>query len=438
MPVPTRRLRRLLTLLGVLLLAGAGVGGYLLWRPHPAAIPPIATAGLDAEVAAAIAEARGGIEARPKSAAAWGRLGMVLFAQDMYADCIPFLAEAERLDPRDVRWPYFRGLAVILIEPAEGLTLLQRAVQLAPDSLAVRLRLAEVALKLERTDEADALFRNLLAEYPDHPRVLLGQGQILLRRGRWQEALEPLQTAAADPTARRSARVALAEAYARLGQATPAETERHLAAEAPADLDWPDPFITEARQFRTGLQPRILDTIALSDNGKTDEALDLIERVLHDHPDSDAAHLTRAKVLIRARQYGAAEAELRQAITLNPALIDAHFHLAGIQMVANDYEAAERSYLRTLELKPAYGLAHYNLGTCRLKLGHKAQALASFRDAVRYRPDLAAAHLDLGALLLQEGQVKEAIVHLEQAARLDRKSARVRELLEQARAREKS
>ena len=28
---------------------------------------------------------------------AWGRLGMVLFAQDMYADCLPIFEEAERM-----------------------------------------------------------------------------------------------------------------------------------------------------------------------------------------------------------------------------------------------------------------------------------------------------------------------------------------------------
>ncbi len=296
----------------MLLLVVAGVGGYLRWRPRPPAIPAIATAGLDAEVVAAIDEARGGIEARPQSAAAWGRLGMVLFAQDMYADCDPFFAEAERLDPRDARWPYFRGLAAILIDPTEGLALLERAARLAPDSLAVRLRLAEESLKRERIDEADALFRDLRTDYPDHPRVLLGVGQIELRRSRSQEALEPLQKAALDPTARRSARAALAEAQARLGNAAAAETERRIAAGVPADLGWADPFLAEARQFRTGLQPRLIDTITLSDNGKIDEALDLIDRVLHDHPDSAEAHLTRAKVLIRARQYDEARTELRQ------------------------------------------------------------------------------------------------------------------------------
>jgi tetratricopeptide (TPR) repeat protein len=433
--VAIRKLR--LLVVAVLLLVSGGVGAYLFWRPRPVAIPPIATDGLDTEVIRAIDEARRAVEAQPRSAAAWGRLGMVLFAQDMYADCIAILTEAERLDPKEARWPYFRGLAVILLDPNEGLTHLERAAHLAPSNLSVRLRLAEQYLKLERIDEADALFRELLREHPDNPRVLLGRGQILSRRGQWQDALEPLQIAAAHPTARRSARVALAEACSRLGSTAAADSERRLAAEVPADTPWPDQFFAEARAFRTGLQPRLQDSLALSDQGRYDAALILIGQVLRDHPDSDEAHLNLAKILIRQQRYELAEDELRQALTLNPDLIDAHFQLAGILMLHKNYDAAERSYLRTVALKPNHGLAHYNLGYCRLQQGRKAEAIASFRDALRSRPDLAAAHLELGALLLQDGQIKEASGHLEQATRLDDKNERARRLLEQARAREK-
>src|SRR5207302_2592207 len=101
----------------VLLLAGGAAGGYMLLRPAPPPVPILATDGLDAEVAAAIVQARAEVEAQPWSAAAWGRLGMVLFAQDLYRACSAVLAEAEQLDPRDARWPYLRGLALLRTEP---------------------------------------------------------------------------------------------------------------------------------------------------------------------------------------------------------------------------------------------------------------------------------------------------------------------------------
>jgi tetratricopeptide (TPR) repeat protein len=436
-PEPAPRKRRLLVPVAVLLLAGAAAAGYFAWRPRPVSVPAVPTEGLDAEVVAAIDKARADVVARPKSAAAWGHLGMVLFAQDMYADSIAFLAEAERLDPADARWPYFRGLAVILDRPEEGIVVLERAAALPPRASSMKLRLAEEYVKLDRIDEADVLFEELLSEQPDDARALLGRGQVLSRRGRWQEAVAPLSQAAAQPTARRSARIALAEAYARLGNAAAAEAERQRAAESRFDLPWPDPAIAEARELRTGLLPRIVEAARLRDNDQLDEAAALLDRVLSDHPRSDEAHLGLARVLIRKERFDEADVELRRAVALNPDLVDGHFLLGGIQMQRKSYATAERSYLRAIALKPTYGVAHYNLGECRLKQGNKPGAVSAFRDAVRSRPDLAAAHLELGALLLDDGQFEEAVLHLDQAVRLDGKNERARKLLAQARAKGK-
>ncbi len=432
-PVGANRKRRVLAL-ALVLLVGVAVAGVVYWRSRTAEIPPIRTEGLDAEVVTAINRARTDVEAKPRSPATWGRLGMVLFAQDLYDDCIAIFAEAERLDPKDVRWPYYRGLALILHHPDEGIAALRRAQELAPGDLGVTLRLAEEYFKLDRIEEADALFSELLADFPDNPRALLGRGQVLSRRNQWQEALGPLQTAAQHPTCRRTARVALAETYLRLGNSAAADVERRRAAEVAADVPWPDPILAAVKDLRTGLQPRIDQALYLRDTGQLQEAAAVMADVLRDHPESDEAHLTMAKVLIRGNVMPEAARELRRALDLNPDLVDGHFLLAGTQMVQADYTGAERSYDRALELKPTHALAHYGLGECRRKLGQRAKAMDSFRAAIRYRPDLAAAHLELGALLLEDGKLDEAISHLDDAVRLESGNERARKLLETARA----
>jgi tetratricopeptide (TPR) repeat protein len=419
---------------GLLLLVAAGLGGYFVWWRTAPIVPPIATEGLDAEVVALMQQARADVIAAPRSAAAWGRLGLILYAHDMYAESAAFLAEAERLDPADARWPYLRGLGLIPQNPEAGIVALKRAAAITPTNLTMQLRWAEECLKLDRIDEADAIFRHLADVSTNHPRVLLGQGQILCRRGQWREALAPLTAAATAPTAQRSARVALAEAYLRMGNASLAETQRQHAARLPADPTWPDPFIAEAEKFRTGLVPRLEQALQLRDAGKVQDGLTLIAEILRDHPNSDKLHLTHARLLIAAGAQEPGEEALRQAIQLNPGLGPAHLLLAETLMAKHDYAGAERSFLRVIELTPAHGVAHYQLGACRLKQGNKAEAMAAFRDAVRCRPDFAVAHLELGALLLADGQVAEAIVHLGHAIHLDGTNDRARGLLERARA----
>ena len=52
-------------------------------------------------IVAALAQARAAVQESPRSAAAWGRLGMVLAAHDFRAEANACLAQAERLDPLD-------------------------------------------------------------------------------------------------------------------------------------------------------------------------------------------------------------------------------------------------------------------------------------------------------------------------------------------------
>jgi tetratricopeptide (TPR) repeat protein len=414
------------------LLTAAVVGGYLAWRLSAPAVPLVATDGMDAEVAALIAEARADVTAQPRSAAAWGRLGMVLFGNTLYGESIAVLAQAEKLDPNDPRWPYLCGLALILQRPQEGLDALKRAAAVSRNAHPFALRLAEESLKQDRLDEADELFGETLAG-PAAARAFLGQGQILLQRGQPQAAIVLLEQAALDPMAQRVARAALAEAYQRLGRSADADAERKRAQALPPDRPWPDPILSETDALHTGLQYRVDRAVGLLDAGQVDQARALLNEVLRDHPNSDDAELAMGKVWMQTGAVDEAAKHLQHAIALNPDMVEAHFRLGAVQMAKTDYAAAEASFRRAVDLKPSYGEAYYNLGTCRLRQGNRTGAREALAEAVRCLPDLVPAHLEFGALLLEDGQVQQAITHLEQAIRLDAQNQRARTLLEKAR-----
>src|SRR5437899_2943389 len=105
---PKRHRRRFLAafLGGAVLAAGIG-SGLWLWRRVPVSHPPILNlTGAEPVVAEAIEAARTSVAANPRSASAWGRLGMVLHAHDYLAEAARCYAQAEKLDSHDPRWPY--------------------------------------------------------------------------------------------------------------------------------------------------------------------------------------------------------------------------------------------------------------------------------------------------------------------------------------------
>ena len=108
---------------------------------------------------------------QPRSAAAWGELGMILFAHDLYADAAPVLGRAEQLDAADPRWPYLQGLALLFSDPEAVLPCLQRAAARAGRELAPTVRLAEALLEQGQVEEAAQHFQRVLERQPDHPRA---------------------------------------------------------------------------------------------------------------------------------------------------------------------------------------------------------------------------------------------------------------------------
>jgi tetratricopeptide (TPR) repeat protein len=426
-PVPRRR-RKLLWLVALAVVVAVGAAAAYRLRPTPSP-PAIELSGLDPEVADAIRTTRRGVEEHPRSAAAWGRLGMVLFAHDLHAESLPCLEQAERLDPSDVRWPYYQGLILLLREPSAGLAPLRRAAGRGGRERAPCLRLAEALLAQDRPDEAEPLFRDVLETDPGHPRAELGLGQVAYRRGELRPSLAHLAAAATSPLARKAARATLAEVCERLGDSDRAEAERRQVAELPADRPWPDPLIQQVERLQTGLLNRLDTAATLFEQGRPDEAADLLGEVTRDHPESARGRLDLGRVLIRLGRLDEAEAELRAGLRLDPGAVNGHFLLGGVRVLRKDDVEAEACYRRVIGLKPTHFLAHYQLGQCRLRQSDEAGAAEAFRAALRARPNMTEAHVALAEVLLKQGRRDEARAHLEDALSLAPGHEKARQLL---------
>ena len=178
------RFRCFAVLATVLLVTGIGISVYWL-RSSPASPPPLVDlTETDPAVAAVVKTARERVLAAPRSGQAWGHLGKVLLANEYYREAQVCLARAERLDPRNPRWPYFQAG----INPAnnpEAVAKLRRTIELCGDEpLTPQLRLAETLLAEGQVEEASKLFDRILSLSPGNPWAELGLAARIVRARR--------------------------------------------------------------------------------------------------------------------------------------------------------------------------------------------------------------------------------------------------------------
>lgn len=427
-----RRSRRYLALGGFL--AAAVVSGSLLYvyfagkRPKDQ-IPAIELNGVDLQVANVIRKARDAVEVQPQSAKAWGKLGMVLFAHDYFAEGLQCLERAERLDGNDVHWPYYQGLILMRERPADAVAPLERAAQLAGRDPVAWLRLGEVLLSQDRLEQAEPCFRRVLRADNDNARAQLGMGLIARRRGDLKESVARLERAAASPLARREARAALVEAHLQLGHV---ETVAQMQAELSGlgkDPPWPDDMMADVVDLQTGTRARLNRVNALLNSGRVSDAIVLTKQIIRDDPTSDLAHMALGRAYWQQRDYSSAEKAMAEATRARPEFIDAHLLRADALLMLERIEEAMASCRAAIKLNSNHALALYSLSRCLGRKNDRNGAQAALRDALRCRPDFAPAHVDLAEFLHQEGKTTEALTHLHAALLIQPDDERAKELL---------
>ena len=201
-----------------------------------------------------------------------------------------------------------------------------------------------------RLREAEALYREALAEDPQNIDALHFLGVIALQRGDPEQAAVLISQA----LSRNSAN---APAYNNLGLALAAQGRRREAVSA-----WLDALL---------LQP--------------------------DYPDA----LRNLKANLSA---GA-------GLQRDPAS-DAHFNRGNACKDQGHLEEATASYQSAVALAPDFAAAHANLGSALARQGRHAEALVCFRKALILEPELAEAWFNLGISSYQLGELASAKVAL--------------------------
>ena len=73
---------------------------------------------------------------------------------------------------------------------------------------------------------------------------------------------------------------------------------------------------------------------------------------------------------------------LKQAIFINPKLIDAHLNLFSVYMELSNLSEAESSIKKAIKLDPNSSISHFNLSRVYLELGKDLEAESSVKKAI--------------------------------------------------------
>lgn len=263
-------------------------------------LPAIDTVGFEPVIVKQIESAVADVRAQPRSAAAWGKLGMVLHAYELDAPARQCYAHAAAFDSKDQRWtqgdltPEVINLRVGLKawsdkaqqllsdrKHAEAAPLIDHLVKSYPDAPDPWLLLGRLKIDLNDCSGAEAALRRLLQIAPESVNAHWQLGIALICQERYREAVPVLQRAVELKPDFGEAHFNLGFALARSGNGRAAIPSFRNAIRYNPDMI--DPYITLA------------DLLAQS--GGAQEAKNLLTRALQLNPADE-----RAQTLLRRIQ----------------------------------------------------------------------------------------------------------------------------------------
>jgi predicted O-linked N-acetylglucosamine transferase (SPINDLY family) len=253
-----------------------------------------------------------------------------------------------------------------------------------------------------RLQEADELYRMILARHPAHSEAMHLLGILAYQQGRNCDAVELLRKAAAlNPQS--------PQVHYNLGNALKEskKLEEAIAAYRRAVLLRPD---YAAAYNNLG--------IVLNDTGQTEDSISAFRLAIALRPNHAQSHSNLGDALRTNRQLSEAIDAYRRAIALQPNYAEAHNNLGNVLRDAGQFDQAILSHRTALMLRPQSAEFHSNLGNALKDKGDTDAAIAAYQQAIALAPDYAEAHYNLANALKDRGQLDEAIASYRQAIAL--------------------
>ncbi|XP_034791995.1 protein O-mannosyl-transferase TMTC1 isoform X5 [Pan paniscus] len=281
---------------------------------------------------------------------------------DAYSSLASLLAEQERF--KEAEEIYQTGIkncpdssdlhnnyGVFLVDtglPEKAVAHYQQAIKLSPSHHVAMVNLGRLYRSLGENSMAEEWYKRAL-QVAHKAEILSPLGALYYNTGRYEEALQIYQEAAALQPSQRELRLALAQVLAVMGQTKEAEKmTNHIVSEETGCLEC----------------YRLLSAI-YSKQENHDKALDAIDKALQLKPKDPKViselFFTKGNQLREQNLLDKAFESYRVAVQLNPDQAQAWMNMGGIQHIKGKYVSARAYYERALQLVPDSKLLKENL-----------------------------------------------------------------------------
>ncbi len=273
-----------------------------------------------------------------------------------------------------------------------------------------------------RLREAEALYRQALAEDPGNIDALHFLGVIALQRGEHAQAVGLISQAL-------SGNPANPPACNNLGLALAAQGKRREAVSAWLDaLALQPDFADAARNLKENLGALQPDPAAdahfnqgnaCKDQGRLEQAIASYQKAVALAPGFAAAHVNLGGALAQQGRHGEAFVSLRKALVLDPELPGAWFNLGMCAYQLGDLASAKAALGKYLRAQPEDRDALMMLGGIHFLSNELDEAAGCVARVLAREPDTAAAHSLMADVLRNQARHREALRHYELALRHD-------------------
>ncbi len=322
--------------------------------------------------------------AQQDKAESYGTLGQLYHSYQMIDAARVCYGNAQKLNPRDFRWPYYQ--ARILHDAgyfSRAKELYSQALSIQPLNIPAMVHLAKTVFEEGDLDGSRATFEKVLELQPDTGAATFGMAQIALSVQNYQAAAHFLERTLELVPDASAVHYPLALAYQQLGRQE--EAKKHLALRGPVGVGVLDPLMDQLRQFQKG----------------------------------EIVHLLRGRRALQAGDLEAALSSFTQAVEASPQSVRARNNLASALAALKRYEEAIRQYELVLQVAPEDMTALFNLGSLTLHQERFNEAAGYLEKVVRASPRDSEAFALLGRALRGVGRTDQAMIAFNRTLSLD-------------------